>query len=237
MINYKLIATQFGESIKYDSTLNEIDRVFLSLTNVTIEPYPNPAITSKRSQEVYNWVMSISNSNMNENQKVKLITSAIKLLAMKDSTQLKLLSLLPRKKSDATIHIKSGGNNYVHKERIKELANLKNENFSFIKLIQLCKEINLAFSNKSYLSVAMLLRAILDHIPPLFNQNNFSQVANNYGTGSFKESMLNLNNSSKKISDYYLHTQIRKKEVLPNSNQVDFSNDLDLLLQEIVRIS
>ena len=48
--------------------------------------------------------------------------------------------------------------------------------------------------------------------------------------------MENLNNSSRKISDSHLHTQIRKKEVLPNSNQVDFTNDLDVLLAEIYRV-
>jgi len=82
----------------------------------------------------------------------------------------------------------------------------------------------------------MLVRAIADHIPPIFEKSTFTEVANNHGSKSFKESMKNLDNSSRKISDSHLHTQIRKKEVLPNSNQVDFSNDLDVLLGEIYRV-
>lgn len=81
------------------------------------------------------------------------------------------------------------------------------------------------------------MRAILDHVPPVFELDDFTKVANNFGTKSFKDSMLNLNNSSRKISDAYLHTQIRKNESLPTLTQVDFSNDLDVLLSEIVRIS
>jgi hypothetical protein len=83
----------------------------------------------------------------------------------------------------------------------------------------------------------MLTRAILDHVPPIFGSTKFGEVANNYaGAKSFKESMLNLENSSRKISDQYLHVQVRTKETLPTVRQVDFSNDLDVLLAEIVRI-
>lgn len=32
-----------------------------------------------------------------------------------------------------------------------------------------------------------------------------------------------------------LHQQIRKREVVPNRTQVNFSNDLDVLLGEIIR--
>ena len=38
------------------------------------------------------------------------------------------------------------------------------------------------------------------------------------------------------ISDSFLHSQIRQKEVLPNSTQVDCKQDLDVLLSEVVRV-
>lgn len=131
---------------------------------------------------------------------------------------------------------KSGAYNFVNPARIKELEALKNANFDISKLIRFCEELNIAFSCECYLSTAMLVRATTDHIPPIFEKNTFTEVANNHGSKSFKDSMKNLDNSSRKISDSYLHTQIRKKEVLPNSNQVDFSNDLDVLLGEIYRV-
>ena len=127
--------------------------------------------------------------------------------------------------------------NYVDQQRLKQLKKIKSENFDLEKLIRYCEELNLAFKNKMYHSTGMIVRSIIDHVPPLFGCNKFSEVANNYGgTKSFKESMKNLNKSSRKIADSYLHTQIRKKEVLPNKNQIDFSNDLDVLLSEICRI-
>jgi len=82
----------------------------------------------------------------------------------------------------------------------------------------------------------MLVRSILDHVPPIFQSRNFGEVVANHGGRSFKESMRNLNDSSRKIGDQHLHGQIRRKETLPNETQVDFSNSLDVLLAEIERL-
>lgn len=126
---------------------------------------------------------------------------------------------------------------YVNKDRIDELKKIKGKH-DFTRLIQMLLEINDAFSNKNYISVILLVRAILDHIPPIFGCDNFAGLANNYcGSKSFKESMQHLGNSSRKIADSHLHVQIRQIEILPNNTQVDFSNDLDVLLGEILRLN
>lgn len=124
---------------------------------------------------------------------------------------------------------------FVNPERIKKINSLEVDQFDFSRLIGLCEELNYAKQNGSYQSVAILSRALIDHIPPIFNCKSFKEVANNYGTKSFQESMTQLNKSSRKIADGYLHTQIRKKESLPNFTQVNFSQSIDLLLSEIIR--
>jgi hypothetical protein len=128
---------------------------------------------------------------------------------------------------------------YVDPQRINELKNVKFEQYDLSKLIRLCEELNLCFAVECYFAVAMLTRSIMDHIPPIFGYKTFAEVANNYGTGgkSFKDLMLELEKSSRNISDYHLHTRIRSSEVLPNVTQINFSNNLDFLLSEIVRIS
>lgn len=105
------------------------------------------------------------------------------------------------------------------------------------KLITLCNEINSGYNSGNYYSVLMLIRAILDHVPPIFDKSSFNEVANNYGAKSFKDVMKHLNDSSRKIADSYLHQQIRKAESLPTETQVNYSQDLDFLLDEIIRIS
>lgn len=138
---------------------------------------------------------------------------------------------------------KSGGKDFpisepfIANDRIDELSKITSTNFDLSKLIDLCKELNYTYAGSCYMAVAMLIRAILDHVPPIFGVRKFSEVANSYkGSKSFKQSMLHLENSSRKIADAFLHTQIRSSETLPTKNQVGFIPDLDALLSEIVRI-
>lgn len=136
-----------------------------------------------------------------------------------------------------SVKTKNNSHTYINLGRIRELKAVKNKDFDLAKLIRFCEEINIAHANSAHLSCGMLVRSIIDHVPPIFGVTTFSEVENNYkGSKSFKESMKHLNASSRKIGDQYLHTQIRNKEVLPNETQVDFSNDMDVLLAEIYRI-
>lgn len=125
---------------------------------------------------------------------------------------------------------------YVDPVRLNQIEKLASGEFDFAKLAQLLKELNSAHSNGSLLSIPMLTRAIIDHVPPIFGKVTFAEVSGAYGTRSFKDSMNNLDKSSRKIADSYLHTPIRIRENLPTSVQVNFRHDLDVLLQEIVRI-
>jgi hypothetical protein len=127
---------------------------------------------------------------------------------------------------------------YVDLGRISDLQKITSRRFDLTRLVELCKELNTCSAAEAFLAVIILVRAILDHVPPIFGCKTFAEVANNYnGTGkSFKDSMEHLEKSSRKIADAYLHEQIRQKEALPNKTQVNFSNDLDVLLAEIVRI-
>jgi len=126
---------------------------------------------------------------------------------------------------------------FISLQRIYDLEAL-NSSFDLKKLIAMTKELNTAHKNEMYFTVGNLLRAIMDHIPPLFNCNSFKEIYNNYsGTKSFKDAMAGLDLQMRKISDSYLHTQIRTSEILPTAQQVDVKPSFDLLLSEIIRVS
>ncbi|WP_444910463.1 hypothetical protein [Microbulbifer sp. TRSA005] len=131
---------------------------------------------------------------------------------------------------------KSGNSVYVSQERLKQLEVLKSK-FDYSRLIALLKEINLAFENEMFFSVGCLIRSVLDHVPPVFECSNFKGVYSNYsGSRSFKSSMKNLDDQIRNIADSYLHTHIRNKESIPESQQVDVRTLLDRLLEEAIRI-
>jgi hypothetical protein len=125
---------------------------------------------------------------------------------------------------------------YVDPSRIDELNAISSANFDLAKLTKLCRELNVCYQHECYLAAIMLVRAILDHVPPIFGYRTFIEVANNYGGQSLKKSLQNLQNSSRNIANVYLHEPIRSAESLPNATQVNFSNDLDVLLAEIGRV-
>ncbi len=121
--------------------------------------------------------------------------------------------------------------------RLAELRKLVSADFDFRKLIRLCEELNTNYSEKCYFATAMLTRALLDHVSPLFGKKTFSEVANNYDGRSFKDAMQHLDSASRKVADSILHIPIRKSETLPTAQQVNCAQQLDMLLSEIVRIA
>jgi hypothetical protein len=129
-----------------------------------------------------------------------------------------------------------GVHRFVSEDRIAELRVLKPAAFDLRKLVRLCEELNVTYSEGALLATAMLTRSLLDHVPPLFGVTSFSQVASNYaGTRSFKEAMERLEKSARKIADAHLHLPVRAKETLPVPQQVNFAAEIDVLLAEIVR--
>jgi integrase len=126
---------------------------------------------------------------------------------------------------------------YVSEARIGQVAALSSANFDFSRLVAMLQELNAASRASSLLSIGFLVRAVIDHVPPLFGQQDFSGVANNYaGSKSFKKNMLTLNTALRNIADSYLHEHIRAREEAPQRQQVDFRAQLDQLLAEVVRV-
>ena len=122
--------------------------------------------------------------------------------------------------------------------RIDELRGCVPANLDFRKLIRLCEEINICAEKQCWYAVAMLIRAILDHLPPVFRLAKFEHVVANYAGGrSFKETMEHLQETARKIADAHLHERMRPSEVLPTPQQVNCGQQLDILLAEIVRIT
>lgn len=126
---------------------------------------------------------------------------------------------------------------YINYERIDQLKNTKSLKFDLTKLVAICNELNGNWENANYFTVGLLLRTIINHVPPIFNKDftTFAHVTANYGGQSFKKNMEYLNISMRSIADSYTHDLIRKKETLPTRQQVDFRANIDILLAEIIR--
>lgn len=131
----------------------------------------------------------------------------------------------------------SSAHSYVDPVRLRELRSVSSKKWDLARLVRMCEELNGAFERDAFITCSMLVRSIVDHIPPIFDCKSFSEVANNYsGSRSFRGSMQHLDKSLRNHADGNLHTQIRRKESLPTRTQVAFWSDLDKLLEEIIRV-
>jgi hypothetical protein len=74
-----------------------------------------------------------------------------------------------------------GAKRYVDHARIVALQSIGAGRWDFARLIELCREINVAAANRCHVSTAMLLRTILNHVPPALGFATFAEVASNYG--------------------------------------------------------
>jgi len=131
-----------------------------------------------------------------------------------------------------------GAKPYVDPARITALQQIANGKWDFTRLVELCREINVAAANRCHMSTAMLLRTILNHVPPTLGFGTFAQVAASYGGGkSLKATLQRLEGSLRHIADFHLHSPIRPREDVPTATQVDFAAELDVLLGEVIRVS
>jgi len=125
---------------------------------------------------------------------------------------------------------------YVDERRLAELRHLAATDWDLRRLIRLCEELNLASAHKCHISTAALVRSITDHVPPVFGASNFREYANSIAARSLKASMLKLDDGLRNIADGILHQHIRESDSLPGENQVDYRQQLDVLLGEVIRV-
>ncbi len=158
------------------------------------------------------------------------------LHACQDETDDLILSRNIHSLAEAEVIYKNRLPNYVNLKRIDELEKISCDEFDLAKLIELCKELNQNADNENWFSVLYTLRAIIDHVPPIFGYKRFNQAVSNYKWDkSVKKSLQTLQESSRNISDHSIHSGVKRKDAIPNQTQTDFSNSLDVLLCEVIR--
>ena len=90
-INFKLVGMTLGESLKWQASVNQINRAASVIFDFASTPHNMESITSVRSQTIYNWVMSLSEQPISESKKSQLLRQFINTLTPEDSSLRKLI--------------------------------------------------------------------------------------------------------------------------------------------------
>jgi hypothetical protein len=123
---------------------------------------------------------------------------------------------------------------FVDPSVIDALRQAKPKQFDLAKVVRFCEELNSSFASANYLASTLLIRAMLNHVPPILGHQTFQQVVSQSGK-SVKELLRPLEDISRDVADLHTHSLIRQKECLPTKAQVEpFKANLEVLLHEII---
>ncbi len=85
--NYRIIATQVGDLVKWDSSVNEIGRAASAILGVSKDSFPNSSITSVRAQLVYDWILSLARAQMNSDERDRRLVQFCQAIITKEQTE------------------------------------------------------------------------------------------------------------------------------------------------------
>lgn len=91
--NYRLVAVQFGDRLKYDTTVNEVKRIAGAVFRFPLETFDQDGITSIRAKLVYDGILTLAKQRMDEDERDKLLVEFCTKLAP-ESARPQVASLL-----------------------------------------------------------------------------------------------------------------------------------------------
>jgi hypothetical protein len=117
---------------------------------------------------------------------------------------------------------------------IDALAEIETTNSDAASLVRMCREINSSHAHGNILATVLLMRTVLNHVPPVFGFDTFVQVATNSGK-SLRDSFDHLESGLRKVADFHAHRQIAASEFYPSAAQVEpYKPQFELLLQQVI---
>lgn len=85
MLNYRAIGIKLGEGLKSDISVMEISRKASQIFNFAISLHPDESATTPGSQMIYDWVKSLSEHSIDEEEKKELLQQFVNSLTPDDS--------------------------------------------------------------------------------------------------------------------------------------------------------
>ena len=123
---------------------------------------------------------------------------------------------------------------FVELSVISELKATTAAKFDLSKVARLCEELNSSYAAGNYLASILLIRMLLNHVPPIFGHQTFAQVVSN-APRSMKDLLRPLEEKARDVADHHTHSLVRHKECLPTKGQIEpFKPNIELLLHELI---
>lgn len=151
-VNYRLVAVQIGNALKYSTSVNEINRLAGAIFRFQRENFTNEAITSQRAQLIHDWILSLARQEMTADERNRLLVRFCQELAT-DENRKGIDTVLVNagvsaemiNKQDYTLFL----GRYFHSEVIKHSKDLFLQGNYFHAVFEACKAYNLLVKQKA----------------------------------------------------------------------------------------
>lgn len=151
-MNYKLIAIQVGELIKWNSSVNEINRIAIAIFNFKKQDFIIDSITSQRAQLIYDWIMTLAKKSMINDERNKLLIQFCRELVGDDNSD-KLVDILSNNGLPYNLVYKDELDKFLqrdfHGEVVKHCKELFLKGNYFHAVFEAVKAYNFAVKEKS----------------------------------------------------------------------------------------
>jgi len=74
-MNYRLVAVEIGDLLKYDTSVNQINRIGQAIFRFQKESFPNDSITSVRARTIHDWILSLAKQRMESDKRNELLVN------------------------------------------------------------------------------------------------------------------------------------------------------------------
>jgi len=151
-MNYRLIAVQISDLLKYSTSVNEINRLAGAIFRFERDSFPNGAITSQRARLIHDWILSLARQKMKAEERNQLLIQFCHSLAT-DQDRKEIDDILVRagiskgavNREDYSLFLDRD----FHPEIIKNCKELFLQGNYFHAVFEACKAYNLCVKQKA----------------------------------------------------------------------------------------
>jgi len=93
-MNIRLIAIEAGDALKYDTSVNEIDRIGSAVFQFQRDEFPHESITSVRAKRIYDWLMSLGRHSCTADDRTRMASTFLLRLTRDEKQKSRLLQIL-----------------------------------------------------------------------------------------------------------------------------------------------
>jgi hypothetical protein len=97
------------------------------------------------------------------------------------------------------------GDTFVEPSVMEQLCQPTSKKHDLAKIVRFCEELNSSFASGNYLASTLLIRALLNHVPPIFGHTTFLQVVSQ-AARSVKELLKPLEEIARDVADLHTHS-------------------------------